>query len=127
MSKIQNNGLDIQKRCAEGAIDIANRLGLPLVATCDAHYLRQEDNLPHDILLCINTGRPSRTRTACATGSDSSTQAAAEMYKNFPGQEMRQAQPGNCRCVDLSSISSPALSSLHAAGQEETEHTCAIM
>src|SRR5437762_8538808 len=50
--EIQNNGLDIQKRCAEGAIDIAQRLGLPLVATCDAHYLRQEDSVPHDILLC---------------------------------------------------------------------------
>ena len=37
--EIQNNGLDIQKQCAEGAIDIANRLGLPLVATSDAHYL----------------------------------------------------------------------------------------
>src|SRR5438067_11078628 len=49
--EIQNNGLDIQKRCAEGAIDIAQRLGLPLVATCDAHYLRQEDSVPHDILL----------------------------------------------------------------------------
>ena len=24
--EIQNNGLDIQKRCAEGAIDIANKL-----------------------------------------------------------------------------------------------------
>ncbi len=31
--EIQNNGLEIQKLCAEGAVDIANRLGLPLVAT----------------------------------------------------------------------------------------------
>src|SRR5207247_480085 len=36
--EIQNNGLDLQRRCAEGAIDIARRLGLPLVATSDAHY-----------------------------------------------------------------------------------------
>src|SRR5438093_4959230 len=39
--EIQNNGLDLQKRCADCAIDIANRLGLPLVATSDAHYLCQ--------------------------------------------------------------------------------------
>src|SRR5947209_2977521 len=51
--EIQNNGLDIQKRCAEGAVEIANELGLPLVATCDAHYLKQEDNYAHDVLLCI--------------------------------------------------------------------------
>src|SRR5207302_4227549 len=33
--EIQNNGLDIQKVCYDGAVDIANKLGLPLVATCD--------------------------------------------------------------------------------------------
>src|SRR5947207_409198 len=55
--EIQNNGLDIQKMCADGAVRIAERLGLPLVATCDAHYLRREDNLAHDVLLCINTGK----------------------------------------------------------------------
>src|SRR5262245_19778050 len=53
--EIQNNGLEIQKLCADGAIDIANRLGLPLVATCDAHYLTREDAGAHDVLLCINT------------------------------------------------------------------------
>src|SRR5215470_8141918 len=41
--EIQNNGLDIQEQCADGAIAIANRLGLPLVATSDAHYLCQAD------------------------------------------------------------------------------------
>src|SRR5262245_59482184 len=45
--EIQNNGLELQRRCAEGAIDIANRLGLPLVATSDAHYLCQADSAAH--------------------------------------------------------------------------------
>ena len=45
--EIQNNGLDIQKRCAEGAIDLAKKLCLPLVATCDAHYLCQGDADAH--------------------------------------------------------------------------------
>src|SRR5207237_6630079 len=67
--EIQNNGLDIQKRCAEGAIDIADRLGLPLVATSDAHYLRQGDSFAHDILLCINTGRLSKDENRMRYGS----------------------------------------------------------
>src|SRR5262249_33944200 len=54
--EIQNNGLDLQRRCAEGAVEVANRLGLPLVATSDAHYLCQADAAAHDVLLCINTG-----------------------------------------------------------------------
>src|SRR5579862_2710810 len=52
--EIQDNGLDIQRICKEGAIDIATELGLPLVATCDAHYLTQSDSPAHDVLLCIN-------------------------------------------------------------------------
>src|SRR5262249_5208117 len=41
--EIQNNGLEVQRQCAEGAIDVAQKLGLPLVATSDAHYLCQAD------------------------------------------------------------------------------------
>ena len=37
--EIQNNGLDIQDQCTPVAADIANKLGVPLVATGDAHYL----------------------------------------------------------------------------------------
>ena len=42
---------------AGGGIDIAKQLGLPLVATADAHYLCQDDADAHDVLLCINTGK----------------------------------------------------------------------
>ena len=32
-------------------------MGLPVVATSDAHYLTREDAAAHDVLLCINTGK----------------------------------------------------------------------
>ena len=32
-------------------------LDLPLVCTNDVHYLRQADHRPHDVLLCIGTGK----------------------------------------------------------------------
>ena len=86
--EIQNNGLDIQRRCAEGAIDIANGLGLPLVATSDAHYLKQEDHFAHDVLLCINTGRLLKDENRMRYGSDQFyVRPPEEMYKLFPGQE----------------------------------------
>ena len=86
--EIQNNGLDIQKRCADGAIDIANDLGLPLVATCDAHYLKQEDNFAHDVLLCINTGRLITDENRMKYGSDQFyVRPPEEMYRLFPDQE----------------------------------------
>jgi DNA polymerase-3 subunit alpha len=83
--EIQNNGLDLQKRCAEGAIDIANQLGLPLVATCDAHYLCQTDASAHDVLLCINTGKTLNDANRLRYGSDQFyVRPAAEMYAMFP-------------------------------------------
>jgi DNA polymerase-3 subunit alpha len=86
--EIQNNGLDIQKRCAEAATDIANRLGLPLVATCDAHYLCQPDSSAHDVLLCINTGKTLKDENRLKYGSDQFyVRPPEEMYRLFPGQE----------------------------------------
>lgn len=37
---------------------LADELGLPVVATNDAHFLRAEDHAAHDVLLCIQTGKP---------------------------------------------------------------------
>ncbi len=55
--EIQNNGLDLQDQCTPEAARIAKRLGIPLVATADAHYLCQDDADAHDVLFCINTGK----------------------------------------------------------------------
>src|SRR5438045_1640184 len=85
--EIQNNGLDIQKQCAEGAIEIANRLGLPLVATSDAHYLCQADSSAHDVLLCINTGKTRGDENRLRYGSDQFyVRAPEEMFSLFPDQ-----------------------------------------
>src|SRR5207245_2593944 len=40
-----------------GIVPLAKELNLPLVATNDVHYLRQGDHQPHDILLCIGSGK----------------------------------------------------------------------
>jgi DNA polymerase-3 subunit alpha len=86
--EIQNNGLPIQQQCAAGAIDIANRLGLPLVATSDAHYLRQPDSVAHDVLLCINTGRlRSNPKRFKFEGDQFHVRGPEEMYRLFPGHE----------------------------------------
>jgi len=55
--EIQNNGVEIQRAALELTVDLANRMGMPLVATSDAHYVNREDAEAQDVLLCINTGR----------------------------------------------------------------------
>ncbi|HEY2787452.1 MAG TPA: DNA polymerase III subunit alpha [Fimbriiglobus sp.] len=55
--EIQNNGIDLQDQCTPEAVRIAEKLGVPLVATADAHYLCADDAEAHDVLFCINTGK----------------------------------------------------------------------
>ena len=55
--EMQYQGIEEQKTVNKGLIPLARELNLPLVATNDVHYLRQGDYQPHDILLCIGTGK----------------------------------------------------------------------
>ncbi|MCE5302345.1 MAG: DNA polymerase III subunit alpha [Planctomycetaceae bacterium] len=55
--ELQNNHLEVQRIATERSIEVAQRLGIPTVATSDVHYVLQEDAEAQDILLCVNTGR----------------------------------------------------------------------
>src|SRR5262249_18119483 len=55
--EMQYQGIDEQRVVNTGLGPIARDLGLPLVVTNDVHYLRQTDQHPHDVLLCIGTGK----------------------------------------------------------------------
>ena len=55
--EMQYQGIDDQQIVNKGLQPIANDLGLQLVATNDVHYLQNTDFKPHDILLCIGTGK----------------------------------------------------------------------
>ena len=85
--EIQDNGVGIQKECAIGALDIARRMGLPVVATSDAHYLTRADAQAHDVLLCIHTGKTIDDRTRMRFETE-------EFYLRSP-EEMYAAMPGH--------------------------------
>ncbi len=55
--EMQFQGIEEQKIVNSGLLPIARDLGLPLVCTNDVHYLQNSDFKPHDILLCIGTGK----------------------------------------------------------------------
>ncbi|MGE3316946.1 MAG: DNA polymerase III subunit alpha [Planctomycetaceae bacterium] len=83
--EIQNAGLEIQKLCADGTIDLAKKMGIPLVATNDAHYLNREDADAHDVLLCVNTHTVrSDEKRMKMTGDEFFVRTPAEMYAAFP-------------------------------------------
>lgn len=45
-----------QREVNEGVLRLSKELDIPVVVTCDAHYLRHEDQDAHEILLCVGTG-----------------------------------------------------------------------
>ncbi|MCC7087028.1 MAG: DNA polymerase III subunit alpha [Pirellulales bacterium] len=93
--EIQNNGVEIQRRQMDGAVEIASQMGLPLVATSDAHYVTQEDADAQDVLLCINTGKfRSETNRMKLETNQFFLRGPEEMYASFPGFEeaLQQSQ-----------------------------------
>ncbi len=83
--EIQNAGYKIQQDCAERTIDLATRMGLPLVATNDAHYLNREDHAVQDVLLCVNTkSERSDTNRMRMEGDQLFIRTPEEMYAAFP-------------------------------------------
>jgi DNA polymerase-3 subunit alpha len=86
--EIMNNNVDIQRPQLQGAVELANKVGLPLVATSDCHYVDKEDAEAQDVMLCINMGK-FRTDTARMKmeGSEFYLRPPEEMYRHFPGLE----------------------------------------
>lgn len=83
--EVQDHGIPDQAKVNEGIFQLADELGLPVVVTNDAHYLRREDADAHDTLLCIGTGTfkddPNRLKFY---GDESYFKSADEMAELFP-------------------------------------------
>ena len=55
--ELQDHGIREQTLVNTGLIRMSKETGIPLVATNDVHYIMAEDDVPHDLLLCIQTGK----------------------------------------------------------------------
>lgn len=54
--EIMSNSLPEQTKVNEGLVQLAREIGLPLVATNDAHYIHRSDAEAHRAMVCIQTG-----------------------------------------------------------------------
>lgn len=55
--ELQDHGMAEQKIVNSALLNMSRELGIPLVATNDVHYTYADDVKPHDILLCLQTGK----------------------------------------------------------------------
>ena len=83
--------LEVQAHDSEGQAELnrnifklADELGLPVVATNDAHFLRPEDHEAHDILLCIGLGKDRDDPSRMHYDKGLYFKNAEEMASRFP-------------------------------------------
>ena len=55
--ELQDHGMQEQQMVNQQLIRLSMETGIELVATNDVHYTYAEDEKPHDILLCLQTGK----------------------------------------------------------------------
>jgi len=91
--ELMDHGIPEQARVNPEVAKLGRELDIPLVATNDVHYLRQEDAAAHDVLLCIQTAttvdEPDRLRFQ---GDQFYLKSPAEMtalFEAYPGAAER--------------------------------------
>ncbi|MCI9426741.1 MAG: DNA polymerase III subunit alpha [Eubacterium sp.] len=83
--ELQDHGLAQQQLVNQQLLRLSKDTGIELVATNDVHYTYQEDETPHDILLCLQTGKKlSDENRMRYEGGQYYVKSEEEMKKLFP-------------------------------------------
>lgn len=86
--EIQDQKIEGQQKVKQGLIKLSAELSIPLVATNDVHYLKKDDALVQDTLLCIQTGQPLDEESRLKFSSDEfyfkSLEEMAEIFSEVP-------------------------------------------
>ena len=81
--EIQRHGIDIEAKVNDGLLKLHDRLGVPLVATNDFHFLGADDHSAHDALVCIQTGKMIADTQRMCYPAGLYMKSPAEMQKLF--------------------------------------------
>ncbi len=86
--ELQDHGLPEQRRLNEQLVRLGPKLGIPLVATNDLHYVRREQSEAHDVLLCVGTASnldtPGRMRFESPEFYLKSAAEMAALFREVP-------------------------------------------
>ncbi|MFY8239072.1 MAG: DNA polymerase III subunit alpha [Ilumatobacteraceae bacterium] len=86
--ELQDHGIADQLKTNPKLVEIARKIGAPLLATNDSHYVNQSDHEAHDALLCVQTGALMRDQDRFRfEGNEHYLKSAAEMrsvWKELP-------------------------------------------
>ncbi len=91
----------LQKLTWEGAKALSKKMGIPLVATNDLHYINKEDADAQDALICIQTGKflTDLQRLRMIDTPDLYLKSADEMAESF--KEIPEALENTVKIADM--------------------------
>jgi DNA polymerase-3 subunit alpha len=82
--EVQAHNSEGQKELNAKVFTLAGEMGLRVVATNDAHFLRPEDHAAHDILLCIGLGKDHKSPDRMHYDEGLYFKSVDEMRSAFP-------------------------------------------
>lgn len=86
--EVHRHNIKEEEIVVQGMLELNQRLGIPLVATNDVHYLKQEHIAAHEILLCIQTGKVLKDQNRMKFNTDQvyfkSQDEMIELFKDIP-------------------------------------------
>ena len=83
--ELQDHGMSEQRQVNQALLRMSQETGIELVATNDIHYTYAEDEKPHDMLLCIQTGKKlSDEKRMRYEGGQYYIKSEQEMRELFP-------------------------------------------
>lgn len=83
--ELQDHGIPAQGLVNTELLTMSQKLGIELVATNDVHYTYAEDAQPHDLLLCLQTGKKVTDEDRMRyEGGQYYVKSEEEMKKLFP-------------------------------------------
>lgn len=84
--EVQGHDSDGQDELNRRIFRLAEEMGVPMVATNDAHFLRADDHQAHDVLLCIGLGKDFADPTRMKYDDQLYFKNTDEMAARFPGR-----------------------------------------
>jgi DNA polymerase-3 subunit alpha len=81
--ELHDHGLEAQQLCNLSLIEISKKLGIPVVAANDVHFLERSHHEAHDVMICIGTGAMVHDERRMHYPTEVYFKSAAEMQMLF--------------------------------------------
>jgi DNA polymerase-3 subunit alpha len=105
--EIQDHELEHERKHLRNIVELSKESGIPLVATNEPYFLKEEDTRAQEILLCIGEGRTISEGTGTTLGSSKFYLRSAEEMWDVFGGELSEALTNTLEIAEMCRVQIP--------------------